>query len=424
MKYSKYNFCFYQEDLDEYALFNSRTSALILLDESEYKIFNDMDVLIKNNELKEQIYEMGFILDDDFDEILDIRNNLHSSRNNTRELSITIAPTIQCNFRCTYCYEKNNLKSSYMSEDTVNAILKFVSNKIKGLEGLHICWYGGEPLLAFDIVEKLSIGMKKLCSDNGVRYGAFMVTNGYLLNGEIASKLDKLDINGLQITIDGNEEYHNSRRFLINGKGTYRKIIDNLKENIDKLNNVSLRINIDKNNFNYNEELLEEIYSFDKDGKIFPYLGKICETEKVFSSDNCLTDTEFSNIDFDFSKSQNNLISKYPKTIANFCSADHINSFIINYNGDVYKCWSDIGDEKKIMYKLDKEGNLISENNKICDDYLLFDPTLHDKCKDCLELPLCMGGCPLERMKRGYPICSEYKDSLSKYIKEMVQILK
>lgn len=61
-------------------------------------------------------------------------------------MSLIIAPTLDCNFRCPYCFE--DLKKIYMTKGTVNAIKNFVRNKIKnGVTNLNVSWYGGEPLL-------------------------------------------------------------------------------------------------------------------------------------------------------------------------------------------------------------------------------------------------------------------------------------
>ena len=60
--------------------------------------------------------------------------------------------------------------------------------------------------------------------------------------------LKKCDVTKLQITIDGIEEIHDKRRPLQNGKGTYKRIMDNLTNLKDELIPVSLRINTDREN--------------------------------------------------------------------------------------------------------------------------------------------------------------------------------
>ena len=47
-----------------------------------------------------------------------------------------------------------------------------------------VSWYGGEPLMALPIIEKLSEAFFRLCEENGVKYTESIVTNGYLLTKE------------------------------------------------------------------------------------------------------------------------------------------------------------------------------------------------------------------------------------------------
>lgn len=48
-------------------------------------------------------------------------------------------------------------------------------------------------------------------------------------------------------------------------------------------------------------------------------------------------------MDFSHTVSDGNPMTYYPKLINNFCGADSVNSFVIDAEGDIYKCWSDIG---------------------------------------------------------------------------------
>ena len=92
-----------------------------------------------------------------------------------------------------------------------------------------------------------------ICFQNGLDYSASITTNGYLLNERIIHQLI-LDyrVNNFQITIDGDEESHNFQRVLRNGKGSYSKILENIKglQNSNLNFYCNLRFNISKENFN------------------------------------------------------------------------------------------------------------------------------------------------------------------------------
>lgn len=93
---------------------------------------------------------------------------------------------------------------------------------------------------------------------------------------------------------------------------------------------------------------------------------------------------------------------------------------MIDPHGDLYKCWSDIGIIERRVSVLD--GNDADVNSTLLNDYMLYDPTEDEKCKDCKYLPLCMGGCPHNRMEN-LKICAQYRYNLDEYLVECTKIL-
>jgi uncharacterized protein len=68
-----------------------------------------------------------------------------------------------------------------------------------------------------------------------------------------------LRLSFIQITLDGPQDVHDKRRPLKSGQGTFEKILTNIEENIDIMPNVSLRINVDKENVSRVNEILDEL---------------------------------------------------------------------------------------------------------------------------------------------------------------------
>ena len=137
---------------------------------------------------------------------------------------------MECNFACSYCYEKNNKdsKTGKMSSSIQKALLEFIYKRALHCEKLEIVWYGGEPLLCQDVIESLSASIISFCNTNNIIYDASIITNGYLLNKHSSDFLKKNKIEMLQVTIDGNEQIHNKRRPLKNGTQTYFTIVKNI----------------------------------------------------------------------------------------------------------------------------------------------------------------------------------------------------
>ena len=79
----------------------------------------------------------------------------------SKSLRLIIMPTEQCNFRCQYCYE--SFKFGKMSLEMQDAIINFVRKNIYKYTEVHLDWYGGEPLLAFDVIQYISENVLKIC---------------------------------------------------------------------------------------------------------------------------------------------------------------------------------------------------------------------------------------------------------------------
>ena len=90
-------------------------------------------------------------------------------------------------------------------EDTISFVKLFKNTKF-----LRVTWYGGEPLLQFEYIEKLSHRLMNMFEN----YNAHMITNAYLLDKAKSQKLKELKISAIQVTIDGLEKVHNERRLI------------------------------------------------------------------------------------------------------------------------------------------------------------------------------------------------------------------
>lgn len=167
----------------------------------------------------------------------EIRHSLDSSleeRLNHEVEQITLQITQQCNFRCAYCvYTPKDFMTqrshSELTMDTSVALeaIKFYAKHSINCRKKCIGFYGGEPLLNFDLIEKVVKFAEKQFFGNDILFT--VTTNGSLLTKEIALFLQEHNFN-LMISLDGAEEVHNrSRKFAVNGKGTFGVIYENIK---------------------------------------------------------------------------------------------------------------------------------------------------------------------------------------------------
>ena len=71
--------------------------------------------------------------------------------------------------------------------------------------------------------------IKRLCKKYDKEYISHLTTNGYLLNLNTYNELvNEFNVRGIEITLDGDKNYHDKRRFLNNGKGTFEIIYSNI----------------------------------------------------------------------------------------------------------------------------------------------------------------------------------------------------
>ena len=257
MKLSSYNI--YVEKNDESVIvYNTRTMAFAKMKKENYQklIVKSFDTFDENT--LDQLICGGFVINDEVDELSIIKHNMNRARYSTEILSLTITPTMSCNFNCVYCFE-NRPDKSQMTQKTMDGIIEFVKSKLKKSQILRVTWFGGEPLLAFPCIEFLSREFIKICKDLNCKYSAIIITNGYLLTEEICAKLSELLITEVQITLDGVEIEHNARRPLRNGNGSYSRIINNLKLFSKYDTCIQIRINVDKKNGRTIKALIDEI---------------------------------------------------------------------------------------------------------------------------------------------------------------------
>lgn len=197
-----------------------------------------------------------------------------------------------------------------------------------------------------------------------------MTTNGYLLTEDIVRELEKLNFKYIQITIDGPKDIHDNRRMLVSGKGTFDKIIENIKLFKDSSVVVSVRINIDKENAAMYSELSKLIDSLDMDNvRIYPALVEFTPNQESCRECKCMTATEFS--EFASTDAREYYFDNGGFNCGNIsvnCGAEHLYSYVIDDYGDVYKCWNSVGYENDKLFILNNNNEIagVNEKGEIC----------------------------------------------------------
>lgn len=379
---------------NRFFVFNSKTSLFAEITEDLYECLYNRDFTsIPDNLIKDLLSKE--VLCKESEKFLYYSEELikfNASACNDTELGLVIVPTTDCNFACPYCFEGEK-KHYVMTEAIQNAIVEYISSN-KHANKIHLTWYGGEPLIAFNVMKSLFNKIQHI--DNKKIHSHTLITNGYLINDDVIKFINYANINDIQITLDGTKERHDSLRCLrYSNKPSYEIILKNIKHILSMCPNValSIRVNIDKSNSKDFFEVFRYFHEKICSNKITVYPGFIRED----TADHCSLCYNSMSTEFKYSFYKDLLkqginVNFMPQIVQKRgCMMHQLNSFIVGPRGELYKCWNDVNNDNKII------GHIYSKtiSNRNLFYHLLTEthPFADSKCKECLQFPICSGGC-------------------------------
>jgi len=167
-----------------------------------------------------------------------------------RLLHLILMPTEACNFRCVYCYE--DFQYRRMERPVVEGVKNLIRMRIPELRRLTISWFGGEPLLARDIIREIMADARSLASDRESAVHSDMTTNAYLLNRDVFEEMLVSGVSDYQVSFDGTRAEHDRKRILAGGRGTFDRIWANLCDirSVPGMFTITVRVHAARDNEN------------------------------------------------------------------------------------------------------------------------------------------------------------------------------
>lgn len=399
MKASQYNILFNYDGMD--IGFNCVTQDFIVLDELMLELYKNGETRNEFNEMKE-VYEdfynflidKGFLIEDSINQFEQLKELSRSIDSNETSYHLIINPTMNCNFKCWYCYE-THIKDSKMNSETKEKIISFVKKTINDnpkIKHFSVSWFGGEPMLYFDkVIRPILSEVVPFLKSQNVAFSCGMTTNGLLLDQKKLEFSKEHSLDGFQITLDGDKDQHDKIRFISEGRGSYDKIVENIfliaKNNLK----ASVRINcsgdtlagipiiLDK--FNELDSSLKKYVDFD--------FHKVWQVEEDIEDDLMEYRVLFRDNGF---KVRGGIYD----TLVNSCYADKKNHVTINYNGEIFKCTARDFKSEEVEGVLNDNGSIIW--NEKYDKRL--NSKFHNKpCQSCKIFPICGGGCSQQALE-------------------------
>ena len=340
------------------------------------------------------------LVPDNSDEIAVLAERYQRSRYDTSQFGLTIVTSLGCNFDCPYCFEAKH--PSIMDDEVQQVLLNVVDDQLHRIKNLRVTWFGGEPLVGKKAVFALSRHFIDRCDAAQVGYSATITTNGFLLDEETCDQLRASRVESAQVCLDGPPEVHDQMRPLAGGKGTFWQIVENLRHAAQYLN-ISVRVNVDKQNLAQAERLMQILVAEGFAGRIHVYPGQIVGVNDGVPSPSalyhrsCFTNPEFARAELEFiglAHSYGFATRALPSPVATPCTAVRANELVVGSKGEMYKCWESVGNPHEVI------GNIreYKETNGRLQKWLKYDPFCNTECRNCIALPVCMGGCASHAM--------------------------
>jgi uncharacterized protein len=358
---------------------------------------------------------------DDIDELGVLERRYRAGTADRSSFALTIVSSLGCNFDCPYCFE--NKPAALLDAETERLLLEVLDAQLGTIDRFHVTWYGGEPLLAQDRIDRLSEAFLARTAASDVTYSALIVTNGYLLTPDVARRLRALKVANAQITLDGPPDTHDRMRPLRNGRPTFDVILDNVVACADLLP-ISIRVNLDASNAEEYLRLLDILAESGLAGRVTVYPGRIVAYPDQAGAPSetyrphCFTLPEFAGVEREF------LMAAYerglaepelPQPVSTPCTAVRTNELVVGARGELYKCVDNVGNAHEVV------GHLRSwqdPNDRVL-KWLRYDPFADEGCRRCVALPTCMGGCAHHEMTDpGDSKCSTFRLTHRRQVEE------
>lgn len=394
MKFSQYNNLVEFEN--KYIIFNALSYRFLYLDPLLADLFQKNlheDTPSSIQKIHPDFYEAlisnGFIINDFLDEYKEVQQLVKKTNENKEIYRLIINPTVNCNFKCWYCYENHSVPTQ-MDGEVMERVFLLIKHIVAddNLKQFQLSFFGGEPLLYYaKIILPIATYTHDLLKQSGKKFFFDITSNGYLFNQERLETLTSRGLTSCQITLDGNKQEHDSTRFSAQSKGSYDRIIENIKIAVRLGIQIVLRINYTEKNLAGLSDIFcsFEDFSCEERQKVTVSLNKVWQ-EKDENLGEGVKKFKQQVKQFGFKLPEPWLSDR----VRNSCYADKKNEAVINYNGNVYKCNArDFTDERKEGV-LDKNGNIIwnDTHQSRCNSILK-----NQRCVQCSILPICGGGC-------------------------------
>lgn len=321
-------------------------------------------------------------------------------------INVVILPTQDCNARCFYCFEQTEAHEK-MSEETIRETVAYLSRVLTPEKQVVFQWFGGEPLYAPDIIEKIIRGVDEAFQGK-LDFTSKIVTNGSLIDERILELfLHSWRVKKVQLTIDGYREEHDRRKSYADGrKDAYHALLKTIRTLLENDIFVVCRINLDKDNISQLDDILNDLEPFNGYDQFFIHPSTLRKAQADHNAGQPDIEDHYYGPD-SFHEFYKTVLDKMfahgiykspynilPMRCRNNCYACSSNAVLINAQGGLFRC-------EQFSLAAENQIGTVATGIIMNDAYFEWDKIggIDRSCSDCRFLPVCNGGCRYNRMQ-------------------------
>ena len=388
---------------DVIALFEDNSEDEIVKKLSKYDEKEVREVIEEVKELKEE----GMLFTEDIykDYIFDVK------KRSTVVKALCLHIAHDCNLACKYCFaEEGEYKGdrSLMSAEVGKKALDFLVENSGNRVNLEVDFFGGEPLMNFDVVKEIVAYGRSLEKEHNKKFRFTLTTNGMLLNDEIMEFANK-EMSNVVLSIDGRKEIHDLMRPTPNGKGSYDIILPKFQKFAKLRGGKSyyVRGTFTRNNLDFCEDVLHMAdLGFDEISiepvvaeEEAPYaireedLPKIFEQYDLLAKEMIKREKEGRGFTFFHYMSDRTGGPCVAKRLSGCGSGTEY--LAVTPWGDLYPCHQFVGEDGFLL------GNVFDgiQKQELVNEFKGCNVYTKEKCKDCFARFYCSGGCAANSYK-------------------------
>lgn len=310
-----------------------------------------------------------------------------------------------CNLACKYCFAgkgEYDGPKGLMSFETGKRALDFLVEQSGTRHNLEVDFFGGEPLLNWDVCKKLVEYGRSLEKKYDKNFRFTVTTNGVLLNDEIMDFCNK-EMGNVVLSLDGRKETHDRLRVTRKNTGSYDMIIDKFKKFAQSRNQKDYYMRGTYTHFN-TDFSNDVIHMADLGFKELSIEPVVCSPDEEYA----LRESDLPVLKEQYEILANEMLRRYRNqngfTFYHYmidldagpCIVKRISGcgvgteyMAVTPDGELYPCHQFVGDEKFLL------GDIWNgvKNKKVLEQFENCNVYSHKECKDCFAKLYCSGGC-------------------------------